>query len=214
VRRLMTLVVLLLSCVSAALFVGVGVLFIRSAWYGDQVTHVAVVRPGEPEWWRAYKARSHQGRLFVSVLECDANAGVYDAADLGWRVRSERDARIGPPARRTALARLGFLYGREGGPAVNPWSHRFLYLPHWFVLIVLAACSVPIVNRLRRAVRARRRASAGQCPACGYDCRATPGRCPECGLAAQHHVGHPSFYLATSRPTPNVTNPPPMGIHR
>ena len=210
----MRIAILIGSCVAAVLFIAVAVLWVRSACISDQVTHVALLRPGEPEWWRAYKARSHQGRLFLSMLECDANAGIYDAADLGWRLRSERDARIGPPARRTTLARLGFLYGREGGTAVDPWSHRFLYVPHWFVLIVLAACSVPLVHRIRRAVRAKRRASEGQCPACGYDCRATPGRCPECGLTGQHHVGHAPFHVVRSASTPNVTNPPPMGIHR
>jgi hypothetical protein len=171
--------------VSAALFIAVAVLFVRSAWFADQITNVAVARQGEPEWWRAYKARSHHGRLFFSALECDANSGTYHTSDLGWRVQSERDARIGPPRRRTALERLGFLFGREGGPAVNPWRQYYLYVPHWFVLIVLGGFSAPLVSRFRRAKRARRHAAAGLCPACGYDRRATPGRCPECGLAAQ-----------------------------
>jgi hypothetical protein len=108
-------------------------------------------------------------------------------------VRSERGAQIGPPARLTVLARLGFLYGRERGPAADPWSHRFLYVPHWFVLIVLAACSVPLAGRLRRTRRAKSRASADECLACGYDCRATPGRCPECG-----------WWTGTTSPAPRI----------
>ena len=38
-------------------------------------------------------------------------------------------------------------------------------------------CAYPIFQ----TGRARYRASANQCPHCGYDLRATPNRCPECG---------------------------------
>ena len=51
-------------------------------------------------------------------------------------------------------------------------------VPFWFV----CAASIPLpLWWLRRRVRGRRRAAAGQCLGCGYDLRASVGRCPECG---------------------------------
>ena len=38
-----------------------------------------------------------------------------------------------------------------------------------------------LTSMLLRRHRARRRAAAGLCPACGYDVRSSPERCPECG---------------------------------
>ena len=182
--RILRLIVLLSACMSAMLFVGVAVLLVRSTWVTDEVTHVAVVRPGEPARWQAYKARSHRGVLFFSVLEFDDDAGIYDSSYLGWRVVSDPTTKISLPARRSAIERLGFIFGLEGGPAVNRWWQRYLFVPHWFVLIVLGSLSAPLINQIRRVTRARRRAAAGLCPVCGYDQRATPGQCPECGMVA------------------------------
>jgi hypothetical protein len=177
--------IMLLSCLSAASFVGVGVLFVRSAWVTDQATHVAVVQQDEPARWRAYKVRSHRGRLFFSVLECADNAGIYDPSYLGWRIRSEREARIGPPKRRNALERLGFIVGRESGPPVNPWWQWLVYVPHWAALLLFGGLSTPLWTKVRRSIRAKRRAAAGLCVACGYDIRATAERCPECGAVSE-----------------------------
>jgi hypothetical protein len=48
----------------------------------------------------------------------------------------------------------------------------------------------PLWATAAAAVRsARRHATPGHCPACGYDLRATPDRCPECGRAAGAAAG-------------------------
>ena len=55
---------------------------------------------------------------------------------------------------------------------------RHLSLPLW-LLIALTATAGWVLGRRNWLIR--RRVIAGQCPACGYDCRATPDHCPECG---------------------------------
>ena len=67
-------------------------------------------------------------------------------------------------------SRLGFRWGAASSP--------FLALPYWSMFALAAA--LPAAHLLTRG-RARGRARAGLCAACGYDLRATPGRCPECG---------------------------------
>jgi hypothetical protein len=179
VRRAITCV----SCLAAVLFAGVAVLYVRSLWVADQVTHVAVLEEGKPARLRGYKARSYHGHLFFSRIECDDDSGIYERSELGWRVKIESAARISFPHTQNAIERLGFMAGTEGGPPVNPWRQTYAFVPHWAVLLLLGALSAPLWVQVRRRTRARRRAALGQCVACGYDIRATPGRCPECGAA-------------------------------
>jgi hypothetical protein len=179
VRRAITCV----SCLAAVLFVGVALLYVRSIWVADQVTHVAVLKEGQPALLRGYKARSYHGHLFFSRIECDDNSGIYGRSDLGWHVKIEPAARISFPHAHNAIERLGFVAGTEGGPPVNPWRQTYAHVPHWAALLFFGVLTMPLVMTVHRSIRAKRRAAAGQCIACGYDVRATPGRCPECGAA-------------------------------
>ena len=182
--RVLRRFVILLSCLAAALAVGVGALHIRSMSTADQLTSVRVLEDGRPALLRGYKVRSYRGHLFFSKIECDDDSGIYSRDDLGWRFRSERDPLITLPGRRqNGIERLGFIFGSEGGPPVNPWRQTYAFVPHWAVTALLVLTATPLWFQASRALRARRRIAAGKCVSCGYDLRANTGVCPECGAA-------------------------------
>ena len=90
--------------------------------------------------------------------------------------------------RGNALQRAGFRFERD--ETVGGFSSSFIGYgqPTYQIELPLWSCAaatsfLPLVALLRRR-GLRRRANAGLCPACGYDCRATPHRCPECGRHA------------------------------
>ena len=58
-------------------------------------------------------------------------------------------------------------------------------VPLW---AVAGAASVPLLARLNRHRRVRRRRRMGRCIGCGYDLRVVAGRCPECGMVNEQAV--------------------------
>lgn len=56
-----------------------------------------------------------------------------------------------------------------------------LKVPYWLLMIVTGVAARPWLRAAWREHLIGRRASLGQCLACGYDLRASPDRCPECG---------------------------------
>jgi hypothetical protein len=92
--------------------------------------------------------------------------------------------RMGFHARRDRLATLTTAFG-----TVLHRTGNHAYVPHWFLVGVLALLPAAAV---RRAARRRRRSALGHCRPCGYDLRATPGRCPECGAAAPDPLTTPA----------------------
>ena len=66
-------------------------------------------------------------------------------------------------------------------------------VPLWLPACLFATTSAA---GLRRAARARRRATDGLCRECGYDLRATPERCPECGTRAPEPTAAEQAHLA------------------
>jgi len=83
----------------------------------------------------------------------------------------------------TGFSFLGFGYAYEvSARNLNVVIVRWIWLPHWFCVLMFAM--LPAV-RLRSVLRTRRRNRMGVCRNCGYDLRATPDRCPECGTAVE-----------------------------
>jgi hypothetical protein len=131
-------------------------------------------------------------RFFFEVTTrtfgCGYQGGVIDPdvqpTDAPWSIVHRTD----PPLRfRWTYAvdgpwweRLGFYFddGRR-----NLFDVSYLAeMPAWFVVLTLAALTIPSARVLRRERRQRQRRAAGACESCGYDLRgAAHERCPECG---------------------------------
>ena len=161
----------LLTALSLVLCVAVTVLWERSYRWMDQVRRW--FPPGA-----ILLAHSDHGRVYLAA------AWGLDHSNRGWE-RESRDV-AGQPgvwerdagAANYSVSLLGFGYVNFDRVEGIADRLRLVTVPHWFLSVSLAA--LPGV-RLVRAMRRRRHARAGLCPACGYDLRATSGRCPECG---------------------------------
>ena len=97
--------------------------------------------------------------------------------------------RLTPPSPTQPMGgamQLGFGYDRAWAYAETSASSHLIanalkiYVPFWFIILVMAVLPVWRILRLMRAKLALR---PGLCRRCGYDLRATPDRCPECGTA-------------------------------
>jgi hypothetical protein len=95
------------------------------------------------------------------------------------------------------MSRLGFRFtwGRFGRQ-----FEAGVFVPAWFVVLMLALLTALPGMWLRRDARRRRRAANGQCVPCGYDLRgAEHERCPECGAVVERHSHGPSSALSTMK---------------
>jgi len=61
------------------------------------------------------------------------------------------------------------------------WEFRFIGIPCWLVMFLLAILPVQSAKATLRKSRERKRLATGLCIQCGYDLRASAERCPECG---------------------------------
>ena len=74
-------------------------------------------------------------------------------------------------------------------------------VPYWFVAGLFGLGGARAAARWRRGREADRRATAGECAACGYDLRSTPDRCPECGTAALQTVPSGPVTIGRAKPS-------------
>jgi hypothetical protein len=172
-RRLLNLLTILslLLCLAAA------VLWARSYWVAEGVSHVLAegrepMPPGEEDASYVYRdlsATATCGR--VQLLWVRTGGDALDPSQVGWNLEVMSPVPWDPGD--TLVKRLGFdVY----------WERplKQVILPLWFVVTVTALAPVWwVVATARRRQRERR----GLCRRCGYDLRATPGRCPECGTS-------------------------------
>ena len=154
-----------LALVSLLLCVATGVLWVRSYWAEDVVTHFA---PRE----------GVDAMLNWSAWSVNGSCGL-------WRIflPSERILLHGPflqwdsaPAAAVTPIETWYGFGLERADWRTGW---IVAVPHWLPVMLLAICPswwLVLWKRKRTALR-----MVGCCKACGYDLRATPERCPECG---------------------------------
>lgn len=85
---------------------------------------------------------------------------------------------------------FGFGYARGtilyyGPPVANGAFARTIVVPYWFLIGALSVSPLRRTIARLEAERTRRRLSAGQCVACGYELRGSEMRCPSCGIAPE-----------------------------
>jgi hypothetical protein len=147
-RKLFTLA----AGVSAVLFVGACVLWVRSWWIDDSVQWRRRIDGNTIETWSLQTAAGQVGLSGEQNWAPNLPVG----SDLSWA--SAAASRVPP---------------RWVSQGSIPGWHLMVYtgaLPLWWAVRSL----YPTLTR-----RSRRR--LGLCIHCGYDLRTTPDRCPECG---------------------------------
>ena len=174
------------------------VLWVRSQWYADTFGREYPESPDR--WQRGGHVASVAGTIrcewWLRQNEPHAQRPNIDWTHTSWRLRSVPILSWSPLYEGTWY---GFDYsaytydnarprsdGRPAPPLMS-YVHR-IYVPHWFVLIILLCVPAAWLLRAVRRQRALRRAAQMLCPSCGYDLRATPERCPECGAVPNQIV--------------------------
>jgi hypothetical protein len=183
-RRLLRWTFHALAAASLLLCLATAALWVRS-YRACDLFYAA--RQEASENGRRYDAKHFQCRLI-------SDRGHFDGY-LGWSERPEDEFKPPwqfklrhPDGHLSFFSTFRFRSDREVNDGYA-YSSCFLGTSAWSLVAAFAVLPAIFAFRQVRAVRRRRRARLGCCPACGYDLRATPERCPECGRSAKPGEG-------------------------
>jgi len=124
--------------------------------------------------WRA-SLTTERGRI---VITWQYYPPEYPATHgISWSMEQNQPSLYGPPWR---IWNFGFGVMRPNADV----EQTDLFIPFWFVCVLLAAApAVPVRGLHRLKERGR-----DVCKFCGYDLRASPTKCPECGAPSNRSL--------------------------
>jgi hypothetical protein len=210
-RRPVRFAVNAIAAFSLLLCVAAGGLWVRTYFVSDELSYYRSLPPGTTEGDYAIfvfpqavarhfmTARGEVGVMIVEEFWPSERGSAWFHRSLPARgvPLSPRIQRYGfylegwrkkPSSGATAMYVAGFDEDNIGNGAMRPLlpfvQPRYVFVPIWFVMTVLAVPPAAVWASGWRRRRAARRRRAGLCGRCGYDMRETPQRCPECGETA------------------------------
>jgi hypothetical protein len=177
------LVLNVLTILSLLIMLATAAVWIRSYWVRD---HLYWLRSPTPDrstdttliWARGYVAVTHTVTIQTfTVTTSFPGAELRSPPVNRWQWESQTPTWGAEDGK--AINAIGFGFGKVDGGFSAPTygTHRYVWMPCWFIELLAMILPAVWLYRWRR----RRRIRPGYCRTCGYDLRATPGRCPECG---------------------------------
>jgi hypothetical protein len=202
-KRLRTQLFNLLTVLSFLLFLGIGVIWVRSYMYMDFYAWVnqppIYIQPGvgpatdAPSYMEyGVGVYSDFGEFTFWKLHDDYATGKDFNPDVAKQIISLKKLCVADYeiySRAQSLKMQDVIAARNWafhlrmddheGDGRNFHSHA-ISVPYWFPAALFAITPALWLKRELKWLRGR---AVGRCRACGYDMRATPDRCPECGRA-------------------------------
>jgi hypothetical protein len=152
----------LLAAVSLLIFVGAGVLWIRSLWIGDTINIY----------------RGHSQFMLQTTRAGSIDLGLNTPISLVPEISHFRRP-MTPYDGKNAFDRPQLKFAGIGVGWPSPgWPYYWVRLPFWCAMILSAILPAWWIVWYRRR---RHLKFPGLCAKCGYDLRASAHRCPECG---------------------------------
>ena len=189
-RRVMSILSLIMALLSFIVCIGIIALWVWSYWKPQGKSRQDYL--SDREQFRMYGWCSARGTFAFDLYVNQFSPGQVVRVDrqewfrtqltitgmgiLGVRNNWVETNRVEAPQAEHWWENLG-IYVRRSQPYMLPGKawRAVVRLPYWFLLLLAAVGMTPwIFGR-------RGRRPPGHCTNCGYDLRASPERCPECG---------------------------------